>query len=267
MASTVMIANPHRTARGRHGVLRLQLGLLVGLWLVWEAVAASGIFYRGVIPSSVSILLTLWHVLAEADFWRNLAVTAAEVAGAMAIGVTAGVVVGLTLGRSRFLERAFEPYVHVLAPTPKIVFLPVLMVVFGVGPASKIALGALSCFFPMAISIAVGVREVDPVLLRVGRSFRLKRIRMLRSIYLPALLPPLATGLRLSYGVAIVGCLLSEIKLSNAGLGFMANQAYAHFQISEMYAVLLVVFAAAAFGNMLIDRFVRLPGPARARPS
>jgi ABC-type nitrate/sulfonate/bicarbonate transport system permease component len=90
------------------------------------------------------------------------------VAGALLIGGVAGLVVGLLLGASKFFSRAFEPYVHYLAPTPKIVFLPVLMVMFGVGPASKLALGAISAFFPMALSIAVGVRGVDPVLLRVA---------------------------------------------------------------------------------------------------
>ncbi len=149
---------------------------------------------------------------------------------------------------------------HYLAPTPKIVFLPILLVLFGVGPGSKIAMGTLSCFFPMVLSVASGVRQVDPVLLRVGRSFHLSLLQTVRKIYLPALVPPIATGLKLGTGVAIIGCLLAEIKMSNRGLGFLIMQYYAQFRIPYMYAALLIAFAIAAGGNLLIARFLRLPG-------
>jgi ABC-type nitrate/sulfonate/bicarbonate transport system permease component len=187
-------------------------------------------------------------------------VTAFEVVGALVIGGVAGLVAGLLIGGSRFLSRAFEPYVHYLAPTPKIVFLPILMVLFGVGPGSKLALGAISAFFPMALSIAAGVRGVDPVLLRVAKSFRLTRLQVVRKIYLPALVRPISIGLRLAFGLAMVGCLLSEIALSNRGLGFLAAQDYGHFQIPDMYAVLIVVFVLAAAGNAAIVRLIRPRG-------
>ncbi len=146
-----------------------------------------------------------------------------------------------------------------MAPTPKIVFLPILIALFGVGPSSKIAMGALSCFFPMALSIASGMAQIDPVHLRVARSFALSRGRVLRSVALPSLMRPLATGLRLGLGVAVIGCLLGEIKLSNRGLGFLAIQYYGQFRIPEMYAVLLVVFALAGLGNAAAGR-IRLRG-------
>jgi NitT/TauT family transport system permease protein len=140
------------------------------------------------------------------------------------------------------------------------VFLPILLVLFGVGPGSKIALGTLSCFFPMVLSVASGVRQVDPVLLRVGRSFHLSLLQTVRKIYLPALVPPIGTGLKLGTGVAIIGCLLAEIKMSNRGLGFLIMQYYAQFRIPYMYAALLIAFAIAAGCNTLIARFLRLPG-------
>ena len=186
-----------------------------------------------------------------------------EILVSMVIGVTAGIAVGLFLGADRFAGKAFEPYLHYLAPTPKIVFLPILLVLFGVGPGSKIAMGTLSCFFPMALSVATGVREVDAVLLRVGRSFHLTLRQTITKIYLPALVPPIATGLKLGLGVAIIGCLLAEIKMSNRGLGFLVMQYYGQFRIPYMYAALIAAFAIAAFGNALIAYFVRLPGTRR----
>ncbi len=241
----------------------LRVATLLVLWALWEAVARSGLVFKGVVPSSFAILDALVRLLGEPAFYGNFVVTAGEVAAATTLGGGLGIVAGLVLGGSRFLGRAYEPYVHYLAPVPKIVLLPVLMVLFGVGPSSKVALGALSCFFPMALSIAAGMRQLNPVLLRVGRSFRLTRWQAVRLIYLPALVPPLATGLRLALGMATVGCLVAELKLSNSGLGFLAIQAYDQFAVPRMYAVIVVIFVLAAAGNRLIGGFVRLPGDTR----
>jgi NitT/TauT family transport system permease protein len=241
-------------------VLPLRIATLLGLLLLWEVVARSGIVFADVVPSSLTIAAAVADLLTSASFYWNLELTLIEVGVSLVLGAGAGIVVGLALGANRFIGKAFEPYFHYLAPTPKIVFLPILLVLFGIGPASKIAMGTLSCFFPMVLSVASGVRQVDPVLLRVGRSFNLTGLQIVRKIYLPALVPPIATGLKLGTGVAIIGCLLAEIKMSNRGLGFLVMQYYAQFRIPYMYAALLIVFAVAAGGNTLIARFLRLPG-------
>lgn len=244
----------------RSPVLPLRVAALLMLWLIWEAIARSGLVFSSVVPSSFAIFGAVARLLSDASFYWNLEFTLIEVGISLALGTIAGIAIGLMLGASRFAAKAFEPYVHYLAPTPKIVFLPILLVLFGVGPGSKIAMGTLSCFFPMALSVASGVRGIDPVLLRVGRSFNLTLLQTVRKIYLPALVPPIATGLKLGTGVAIIGCLLAEIKMSNRGLGFLIMQYYAQFKIPSMYATLVIAFALAAAGNSLIARFLRLPG-------
>jgi NitT/TauT family transport system permease protein len=251
---------PRRPRRARSAVTLVRVVTLLALWAAWEAVAASGLLYNGVVPSSLKVLAALGRLLAGAGLYNNLELTLAEVLVSLALGATAGIVAGLSLGASRFAGKAFEPYLHYLAPTPKIVFLPILLVLFGIGPGSKIAMGALSCFFPMALSVATGMRQVDPVLVRVGRSFNLGLAQTVRMIYLPALVLPIATGLKLGLGVALIGCLLAEIKMSNRGLGFLVMQYYAQFRIPELYATLIVAFAVAALGNAIIARLVKLPG-------
>ena len=250
-------------ARPASAVPLLQAGTLVALWAIWEAVAASGLIYRGVIPSSLAILGALAQMLGTAQFWADCAVTVAEVVAATVLGSALGLLAGIVVGLSPLLARAFEPYLHYLAATPKVVFLPVIMVLAGVGPASKVVLGTLSCFFPMAISIAVGVRRVDPALLRLGRSLRLSRAQLVRTIVLPSLVAPVFTGLRLGLGMATVGCLVSELKLANSGLGFQAIQAYNHFQVPAMYAVILVIFALVGAGNAGLAALSRRLAPVR----
>jgi ABC-type nitrate/sulfonate/bicarbonate transport system permease component len=129
-----------------------------------------------------------------------------------------------------------------------------MIMVFGVGPASKMAMGAVSCFFPVALSVAAGVRGVDRTLLRVGHSFRANRLQMLTKIYLPAMAAPLVNGMRLGFGVALIGVLLAETKLSNQGIGYMIIQAYARFDMPRMYALLILSVAVAAGVNMLTSR-------------
>ena len=119
---------------------------------------------------------------------------------------------------------------------------------FGVGAGSKIAMGVVSCFFPVAISAAAGMREIDAVLIRVGKSFRASTWKMVTSIYLPAMRQPVVNGFRLGLGVAIIGTLLAETKLSNKGLGYLVIQAY---------ALLIVLFVLAIGVNALIGRLGR----------
>ncbi len=138
---------------------------------------------------------------------------------------------------------------------------------FGVGTGSKIAMGVASCFFPIAISTAAGMRQIDAVLIRVGRSFRASTWQMIRCIYLPAMREPIVTGLRLGLGVAIIGTLLAETKLSNKGLGYLVIQAYALFDMPRMYALLILLFVLSIGVNALIGRLSRSPRGARRRHS
>jgi ABC-type nitrate/sulfonate/bicarbonate transport system permease component len=216
-----------------------------------------------VVPSSWKIGAALLSILGDPSFYRNLGVTAYEVVFALLIGGVAGLATGILLGGSRFLATAFEPYLYYLGPTPKIIFFPIMIMWFGVGAGSKTAMGALSCFFPVALSAAAGMREIDKVLIRVGRSFRASTAQMVTKIYLPAMRAPMINGLRLGLGIAIIGVLLAETKLSNQGLGFMIIQSYTLFNMPRMYALLIIVFTLAALINAAVSRLNQISAPPR----
>ena len=223
----------------------------------WEVVARSGWLFRDVVPTLGVIAGAVVRLLSTGSFYGNLAITLGEIAAALAIGGAAGMAVGLALGASRFLSRAYEAFVHYLGPTPKIIFFPIMILWFGVGSGSKIAMGALSCFFPIAISVASGMRQIAPVLIRVGKSFRATPWQMMRTIYVPAMRTPIVNGFRLGLGIAIIGTLLAETKLSNRGLGYLIIQSYATFDMPRMYALLIVLFVIAIGMNALIGRYAR----------
>jgi ABC-type nitrate/sulfonate/bicarbonate transport system permease component len=262
-ADSVTLAPGRRRRIGLSRIALLRIGLLLVLLVIWEAVAGSGLLFQDVVPSFRKIGVALVSILADPSFYRNLGVTAYEVALALLIGGTAGLAVGILLGGSRFLATAFEHYLYYLGPTPKIIFFPIMIMWFGVGPGSKTAMGALSCFFPVALSAASGMREIDRVLIRVGRSFRANTAQMITKIYLPAMRAPVINGLRLGLGIAIIGVLLAETKLSNQGLGFMIIQAYTLFNMPQMYALLIIVFTLAALINAGVSRLDQISAPPR----
>jgi NitT/TauT family transport system permease protein len=252
-------------------VTLLRVAILVVLVVVWEAVARSGILLREVVPSLVTIGWALADLLGHPDlkvsllgydvtipaFYWHLYVTISEVAFGVVIGGIAGLAVGIVLGANPFLSQAFERYFYYLGPTPKIVFFPVMIMWFGVGPESKVAMGTLSCFFPIVLNAAAAMRQIDRVLIRVGRSFRLSPRQMVTKIYLPAMREPIVNGVRIGMGVALIGTLLAETKLSNRGVGFLIIDAYNSFDMPRMYAVLLVLFVIAIGANTLVGRASR----------
>jgi ABC-type nitrate/sulfonate/bicarbonate transport system permease component len=239
------------------------------------AVGSLNAILSKVTPSLLTIGQSLMELLGHADlkwpvslggwkhefwipgFYWHLYVTIAEVVVAMIIGGLSGLLVGLVLGGNPFLSQAFERYLYYLGPTPKIVFFPIIIMWFGVGPESKVAMGTVSCFFPIALSVAAGMRQIDNVLIRVGRSFRLNTWQMVTKIYLPAMREPIINGVRLGMGVALIGTLLAETKLSNRGIGFLIIDAYNTFDMPRMYAALAVLFVLAIGANALVGRASR----------
>ena len=153
-------------------VTALRLVIILAVLAAWEALAASGLLYRDVVPSLGAIAAALYRTLSDTAFYGHLGTTFYEIALAMIFGGLSGLAVGIALGGNRLLRRAYEPMLYYLGPCPKIIFFPVMIMWFGVGPGSKVAMGAASCFFPVALNAAGGMRQIDQVLIRVGRSFR-----------------------------------------------------------------------------------------------
>ena len=251
MAETRVIASPapHRLGAIAFGVWPVRVATVLAILIVWEAMARSGLFYKDVVPIIASIAQAIVLELANLEFYSNLQVTFLEVAVGFLAGSAIGIASGIALGTRPYLRGASEPYLNALGATPKIIFLPIIFLLFGVGIESKMAKGALSAFFPTVFSTTLGMLLIDRVLIRVGRSFNLTTWQMVGKIYLPAMVGPVVVGLRLSMGVTIIGVLVAEIKFANAGLGSLMMIYYEQFKIPSMYAMILILFALAAFAN------------------
>lgn len=235
-------------------VARIRLATALIALAAYELVAQSGLLFQGVVPSLAAIASAFVELVATAGFYRHLGVTLFEVAAGFAIGAAAGFALGVAFGLWRALGQVLDPWVHYLAPTPKIIFLPVLVLAFGAGMGSKIAMGAISAFFPVVVATYAGMRLVRPILIKVAQSFQASTLQVVRLVHIPSLIAPAIGAMRIGLGAAIIGTLLAEIKMSRAGLGYLLIQDYNFFRIPQMYALLVVVFLIAWLANAAMER-------------
>lgn len=219
------------------------------LMMLWEGLAHSGLVYSGVVPPILAVLRALGEQLLDKSFYRDLGITLLEASVGFIVGALIALLCAAVLGTHSYIRRMVEPYIIAIGGTPKIIFLPILFLIFGLGIESKMAKAALSTFFPVVLSATSGILQIPPVLVRVGLGFDLSRWQMLTKIYLPAVSNPLLTGLRLGIAMAIIGVLSAEITYSDAGLGYRLIHDAEKFKIPAVYAVTILIFAVSATIN------------------
>lgn len=231
----------------------IQVTIVAGFVLLWTLVSVSGIWFERLFPTPWVVLIEAIKHLQQGIIYPHFFYSAYEVLWGFLIGAGLGLALGLVLGSRRALGEIFEPLVLALAPVPKIIIYPVFLWFLGIGIYSRVAMGAASTFFPMVIYAAVSVRQVSPIHLEAARLLGASPWSLWTKIYMPAMLPYLWVGLRLGIAISIVGILLAETKMSQKGLGFLIIEYYTNFQITEMYAVLLLVFALAIAINSFLS--------------
>ncbi len=194
-------------------------------------------------PSRVAfVLVTKFNLI-----WRDALVTGGEMIGGLLLGSTVGIAVALAMTGSRRLEQALGPLLVIAQALPVFAIAPLLVVWFGFGVASKLAMAGLIIFFPVSTSLFEGLRRVDEGLIELGRLNHASARDMLLLIRLPAALPTLGAGLRVAAAVAPLGAVVGEWVGSSSGLGLMMLHANARMQTDTMFAGLtvLVVFSLA----------------------
>lgn len=253
-------------------ITRIRIVTIIAIIAAWEALAlyaSLGYLYEDVIPSSWRIAVAVFEELISSGFYYDLSITFAEHIVGFITGSLMAIALAITMGTNPLLRKALEPYLNAIGSTPKIIFLPILFLMFGTGIESKMAKGALSAFFPVVFTTTLGMSLINPVLIQVGKSFNLTRRQMITKIYVPAMVNPVITGLRLGMAITVIGVLVAELKFANAGLGYRLGIYYEQFRIAPMYAIIVIIFALAAGANVamtrLQDRVNRHMAPSTAK--
>jgi ABC-type nitrate/sulfonate/bicarbonate transport system permease component len=231
----------------------VQVTFLIVLMVLWYLATTRWRVSPLLLPNPVLVWDNFWDILTTGEFIGDLRVTLTELVVAFAIAAVSGVVVGYLISRSQYRIRVFEPLFAGIYSVPIILFLPLYILFFGLGPASKIALGATISFFPIALNTVAGFGYVDKIFVVAARSMGASDYQLFRYVLLPAALPIMLTGMRMGFTVALLAIIGSETIASLAGLGHRIVHLAEGMEMSRMFAYIAFVVAIAAILNALVS--------------
>ncbi len=244
--------------------LRLwQVGMLVAFFVFWHVMTQPGLLPHFVFAKEndaafflgepLKIFARIWQWFAvKRDIYPHLWITLVETVLAFAIGTVAGLMMGMWLALSPLAAAIFDPYIKAFNSMPRIILAPIFAVWFGLGIASKVALGFTLVFFIVFFNVYQGVKEVSPTVLANARMLGAGQQQLLRHVYLPSAMSWVFSSLHTSVGLAFVGAVVGEYLGSASGVGYLILQAEGTFDINTVMAGILVLTAFA----LVLDKAV-----------
>src|SRR5947208_10401956 len=246
-----------RSALGSRAVQAAFIVALVGLWYIGTTY---GQISPILLPNPLNVYDELVDVLATLEFVSDLRITLTELVIAFAISSTLGITLGYLISRSQYSIRVFEPLFAGIYSVPMILFLPLYILFFGLGPPSKIAIGTTISFFPIILNTIAGFGYVDRIFILSARSMGASEFQLFRCVLLPAAFPVILTGLRIGFTVALLSILGSETIASLSGLGHRIVQLAEGMDMTRMFAYIAFVVAIALTLNTVTSALAARAG-------
>jgi ABC-type nitrate/sulfonate/bicarbonate transport system permease component len=236
----------------RHpGVVRL--GVVFLLLIAWEIAARWFIDPLFIAPPS-RVFTNIGAVFQTHGVPAALRLTFFELAVAFAIAVVIGLTFGLAIGLQPFTRRSVMPIIFLLYGLPQITILPLFILYFGIGAASKIAFGVTHGMFPIILTIVAGVQNLKPILLTSARSMGASRWQIMRYVIFPHMIPSFFAGMRLGMTGVLLGVLLAELYVSTAGIGHFTTLFTENFDPTKLFGLIAILAAMAIVLNETVRR-------------
>jgi sulfonate transport system permease protein len=226
--------------------------VVVALW--WRG-SDVGWWSAAVVPGPVKVVHTFGTLIANGSLPSNLLVSLRRALIGGAIGVFAGLSLGVASGLWRRAEEALDPTLQMMRTLPFLVLLPLFIVWFGIGETSKTVIIAMGSMFPMYLNTFAGIRNVDGRLVEMARTYQLNRAQLIRQVIVPGALPSVLTGLRYSLGVSWLALVVAEQINARNGLGYLIYNAQEFFE-ANVLLVVIVVYAALGLATDLAVRLL-----------
>ena len=242
-------------ARPRRAAVSITLRVLGPLALLgaWWGASASGALNPAVLASPQQVGTAAWQLWQSGQLQSAAGVSVVRALTGLAFGVCAGLVLGVITGFSRLGEELLDSPLQLLRALPFLSLVPLVMVWFGIGEAARVILIAVATAFPMYVSTAGGVRNVDARLVEAMRTFGLSRLRLIREVVLPSALPSLLSGLRLSMTLSVIALIAAEEINTTNGIGYLMNQAQT-FSRTDILTVCVLIYGLM---GLCVDLIVR----------
>jgi sulfonate transport system permease protein len=244
-----------RLTIGKRGLQLLSWLAPVALVVIWEVLAQRGWLSPQVLPAPSKVVKTAFKLATAGSLLNDLGVSLLRAVAGFAIGGAIGFVLGTLVGFSRVAEAAIDRSVQMIRAIPFLALLPLVIVWLGVGEAEKIFLVALGVNFPIYINTTLGIRQVDPKLIELGRVQGLSPLELIRRIILPGALPSILTGVRYALATAWLALVVAETIGAQSGLGFLAMDAR-EFLRTDMIVLTIVIYALIGVAADAIARLL-----------
>jgi NitT/TauT family transport system permease protein len=232
------------------------VALLTGGFLVcWQFVY--WLAGADVVSSPLDTITRAATLLHGRNFWNDVASTGIAFGYACVIGILGGIALGLLLGLNRFAADVADPILGTVYSIPKITLYPIILLIFGLSLAAKVAFGVIHGIFPVAIVTMNAVRNVAPVHRRTAKALRLKPLATIATVLAPAAIPEILAGVRIGVAVTLLGILIAELFASSSGIGFALIRATDLHNVADIFALTLLVFLFAVTLNTLCHAIER----------
>lgn len=236
----------------RHSSLLLgTLGVLIVL-VAWQICASTGVVDVSFTSSPFRIARTGYSLFRSGQIYPALSATGLELLWGLLISFVAGIPIGLVLGRSKVLHDMTEPIVNVLYSVPYVIFMPIIIFWFGINETSRVVVIVWAAILPLVINVTAGVRALNNDYVRVATAFCASRTAFFRTVALPATMPYILAGIRLSVGKALVGAIVAELFLASQGLGYFVQNQTSNFDMDAAFAGIVLLAAAALILNWAV---------------
>jgi NitT/TauT family transport system permease protein len=231
----------------------MSAGIALGVLAAWELVVRLGVVTAIFLPPPTEVARTMWQAAADGSMGKALGATLLRVIPGLLLGAVPGLLLGLAMGSSNRLRQALDPLVAAVHPMPKIALLPLVMIIFGVGEASKVVVVAIASFFPIAINTMAGVRQISPLYFEVAESYGASRRKIFSRVVFPGALPMALSGLRLSANVAFLVTVAVEILAAETGLGALIWLSWETLRVDLLYAALFVTAVVGLVISLVVQ--------------
>lgn len=224
----------------------------------WEALSRSGVVNPAMVPPPSVIVQAGWRMARSGDLQRHVLASLSRAAVGFALGGSAALLLGVAMARVRWLHASINPIVQMLRAIPSLAFVPLAIFWFGIGEGSKVFLIAWGVFFPIWVNTYLGVRGTNPLWIRAAASLGASRWRMLVYLTLPAALPFIIAGVRVSLSMALVILVAAELTGANYGIGYLIQMSQQIFRVDTMFVGLVLLGVLGFLADHLFDRAVRI---------
>jgi NitT/TauT family transport system permease protein len=249
--------------RSTIAVFASQLAIFVVLLTIWEHATSKDSSAAFMFGSPSAIAGFLGQMARDGSLWRDTYITGLETLLGFFVGNMFGTVIGLSLWYSRFVSRVVEPFVIALGSIPIISLAPIIIIWFGTGLISKVAMSTLSVVIVALVTSYKGAVGVDPDQINLMRTLGASKFQIFRKLVVPASLTDIFAGLKLTVGFALIGAIVGEFMSSSEGLGHAIFKAGSLYVIPKVFASLVVTIALALFLTFIVGKIERLLMPWR----